>query len=98
MQTFYWNLHAFIFVILGVHGVQGYKLDCRIGRLTCVNAMILTDRAPLNGNITDFLVKGPYMFATQHNEVGFLYSLTLWSSQNTALTKSAKGVAKFLFK
>jgi hypothetical protein len=48
--------------------VQGFKLDCSTG-VTCGNPRTLTNGAPLNGDITDFLVKGPYMFATQHNKV-----------------------------
>ncbi|XP_028396513.1 sortilin-related receptor-like [Dendronephthya gigantea] len=51
----------------GGGGVQGYKLDCRPTTVNCSNLGSLTSGAPLNGDIVDFLVKGPYMFVTQHN-------------------------------
>ena len=54
---------------------QGYKLDCKTSLPTCGKAQVLTSGAPLNGDITDFLVKGPYMFATQHNKVQVTYML-----------------------
>ena len=50
--------------------VQGCKLDCSSTSRasTCGIADRLTTGTPLNDNITDFLVKGPYMFVTKHSQ------------------------------
>lgn len=62
-----------IYITILAHGLQGYQLDCSNTSETsnCTLVKILTNGAPINGEITDFLVKGDYMFVTQHNEVGF---------------------------
>ena len=51
--------------------VQGYKLDCSATAKTstCTIAATLTKGSLLAGDITDFLVKGAYMFATRDNQV-----------------------------
>ncbi|CAB4005909.1 Sortilin-related receptor, partial [Paramuricea clavata] len=75
VKAYYWGsteygdkaTDLFIEAKKSVGSVQGFKLDCSTG-VTCGNPQTLTDGAPLNGDITDFLVKGPYMFVTQHNK------------------------------
>ena len=73
---------------------QGYKLDCQSLIKTCQNGQVLTKDAPLNEDITDFLVKGPYMFATQHNKVHVTYMLCEPSITSYGLIKVHK---KFLW-
>ena len=70
----------FLFISALADGkTQGYKLECSstATTATCNNHTTLTNDAPLNGDIIDFLVKGPYMFVTQHNRVCRLFVVVL---------------------
>ena len=67
-----WTLHdVALFIFLAGENVQGYKLDCSATAKTstCNIAATLTKGPLLAGDITDFLVKGAYMFATRDNQV-----------------------------
>ncbi|XP_046840989.1 sortilin-related receptor-like [Xenia sp. Carnegie-2017] len=78
VKAFYWgskkygdkSTDLFLEAKTNAHGLQGYQLDCSNTSETsnCTLVKILTNVAPINGEITDFLVKGDYMFVTQHNE------------------------------
>ena len=64
-----YNFKICIYFTVGAElKIQGYKLDCGKPKV-CGVPLPLTKAAPLNGDITDFLVKNEYMFVTKDNPV-----------------------------
>ena len=67
-----------IFLVSGSPKTQGYKVDCSGTGKGCRVPQPLTNKPPLNGDITDFLVKSKYMFCTKQRDVCFVFILFIF--------------------
>ena len=67
-----------IFLVSGSPKRQGYKVDCSGTGKGCRVPQPLTNKPPLNGDITDFLVKSKYMFCTKQRDVCFVFILFIF--------------------